>query len=95
MRKQNTAKAPSQLIKVNPTFDQLLSKYVNKKVDRHDRPGKRPCSPDQEKQVKTIGPFQQAKSNKSAQMLSNRHHKHLHSLIHPNINLIIHPNIHP
>jgi hypothetical protein len=34
-----SAKAPSRLIKIGPTFDQLLSKYVNKKVGRHDRPG--------------------------------------------------------
>jgi hypothetical protein len=32
MWKQNEAKAPNLLIKVGPTFDQLLSKYVNKRL---------------------------------------------------------------
>lgn len=45
MWKQNTAKATGWLIKANPPFGQLLSKYVNKKVGRHDRPGKRSHSP--------------------------------------------------
>jgi hypothetical protein len=40
MWKQNVAKAPGRLIKVSPTFDHLMSKYVNKRVGRHDWPNK-------------------------------------------------------
>jgi hypothetical protein len=66
MWKQNAAKTPGRLIKVSPTFDLLMSKYVNKRVSRHDWPKKRPRSPGQEKPAKAIGPFHQAKPNKSA-----------------------------
>jgi hypothetical protein len=37
VRKQNTARASGQLSRVDPTFDQLLAKYM-KKVVPHNRP---------------------------------------------------------
>lgn len=40
-KKQNEAKALGEFTKSGPTFDQLFSKYVNKKVIRHNRPTKR------------------------------------------------------
>jgi hypothetical protein len=43
--KTNTFKAAGRLVKSGPTFDQLLSKYVKKKVVPSDRPAKRPRSP--------------------------------------------------
>jgi hypothetical protein len=42
--KTNTFKASSRLVKSGPIFDQLLSKYMNKKADLSDRPTKRPRS---------------------------------------------------
>lgn len=51
MCKQNKVKAPGRLIKASPTFDQLLSKYVNKKVHPCDRPAKRLHSPTMEGQA--------------------------------------------
>jgi hypothetical protein len=47
--KTNTFKAAGQLVKSNPTFDQLLSKYVKKKADPSDRPPERPRLPTQER----------------------------------------------
>jgi hypothetical protein len=45
------------LVKFGPTFDQLLSKYVKKKVGPSDRPPKRPRSTTQEQQqVRSIAP---------------------------------------
>jgi hypothetical protein len=43
--KTNTFKAAGRLVKSDPTFDQLLSKYVKKKAGPSDRPAKRPRSP--------------------------------------------------
>jgi hypothetical protein len=37
-RKQNTFKTSSQFSKVDPTFDQLLTKYIKKKLVPHDQP---------------------------------------------------------
>jgi hypothetical protein len=55
--KTNTFKAAGWLVKSDPTFDQLLSKYVKKKADHSDRPAKRPRSPIREQyQVRPIGP---------------------------------------
>jgi hypothetical protein len=48
--KTNTFKEASRLVKSGPTFDQLLSKYVKKKVGPSDRPTKQPRSPIQEQQ---------------------------------------------
>jgi hypothetical protein len=54
--KKNTFKAVGRLVKSGPTFNQLLSKYVKKKVGPSDRPPKRPRSPIQEQQqVRPIG----------------------------------------
>jgi hypothetical protein len=36
MWKQNKVKTPGRLIKASPSFDQLLSKYVNKNVHLYD-----------------------------------------------------------
>jgi hypothetical protein len=38
--KQNTSKAFGQLISDDPTFDQLLSKYIDNKVVPHNQPTK-------------------------------------------------------
>jgi hypothetical protein len=55
--KTNTFKAAGRLVKSGPTFSQLLSKYVKKKVSPSDRPAKRPRSPTQERQqIRPIGP---------------------------------------
>jgi hypothetical protein len=37
--------AHGRLVKVGPTFDQLLSKYGSKEAVLHDRPTKKPRSP--------------------------------------------------
>jgi hypothetical protein len=59
--KTNTFKAAGRLVKSGPTFDQLLSKYVKKKVGPSDRPTKRPRSPIREQyQVRPIGPPHQS-----------------------------------
>jgi hypothetical protein len=66
MWKKNSAKAPGRLIKAVPTFDQLLSKYVNKRVGHYDRPAKQPHLPTQTRQAKSIGSSRQTRPNKSA-----------------------------
>jgi hypothetical protein len=38
IRKQNTSKTFVRLSRVNPTFDQMLVKYMKKKVVPHNRP---------------------------------------------------------
>jgi hypothetical protein len=38
---QNTFKTSSQFSRTDPTFDQLLTKYIKKKVVPHDQPIKR------------------------------------------------------
>jgi hypothetical protein len=48
--KTNTFKAAGQLVKSSPTFNQLLSKYVKKKVGPSGRPLKRSRLPTQERQ---------------------------------------------
>jgi hypothetical protein len=59
--KTNTFKAAGQLVKISPTFDQLLSKYVKKKASPSDRPPKRSHLPTQEQQqVRPIGPPHQS-----------------------------------
>jgi hypothetical protein len=59
--KTNTVKAAGRLVKSGPTFDQLLSTYVKKKVGPSDRPPKRSRSPTQERQqVRPIGPPHQS-----------------------------------
>jgi hypothetical protein len=59
--KTNTFKAVGQPVKSDPTFDQLLSKYVKKKAGPSDRPAKRPRSPIREQyQVRPIGPPHQS-----------------------------------
>jgi hypothetical protein len=64
--KTNTFKAAGRLVKSDPTFDQLLSKYVKKKADPSDRPAKRPRSPIREQyQVRPIGPPHQSEKIKS------------------------------
>ena len=40
-RKQNTYNASGRLSRVDSTFDQLLAKYIKKKVITHDQPIKR------------------------------------------------------
>jgi hypothetical protein len=61
MWKTNTFKAAGRLVKTGPTFDQLLSKYVKKKIGPSDRPTKQPRSPVQEQQqVRPIGPPHQS-----------------------------------
>jgi hypothetical protein len=61
MWKTNTFKEDGRLVKSSPTFDQLLSKYVKKKVGPSDRPPKRPRLPTQERQqVRPIGPPHQS-----------------------------------
>jgi hypothetical protein len=63
--KTNTFKAAGRLVKAGPTFDQLLSKYVKKKVGPSDRPVKRPRSPiHEQRQVRPIGPPHQSKEMK-------------------------------
>jgi hypothetical protein len=63
--KTNTFKAASRLVKSGPTFDQLLSKYVKKKVGPSDRPAKRPRSPiHEQRQVRPIGPPHQSEEMK-------------------------------
>jgi hypothetical protein len=64
MWKTNTFKASGRLVKVSPTFDQLLSKYVKKKAGPSDRLAKRPLSPTQERrQVRPIGSSHQSKES--------------------------------
>jgi hypothetical protein len=59
--KTNTFKAADRLVKSGPTFDQLLSKYVKKKVGPSNRPAKRPRSPiHEQRQVRPIGPPHQS-----------------------------------
>jgi hypothetical protein len=63
--KTNTFKAAGWLVKIGPTFDQLLSKYVKKKADPSDRPAKRPLSPiHEQRQVRLIGPPHQSEEMK-------------------------------
>jgi hypothetical protein len=63
--KTNTFKAAGRLVKSGPNFDQLLSKYVKKKVGPSDRPAKRPRSPiHEQRQVRPIGPPHQSKEMK-------------------------------
>jgi hypothetical protein len=64
--KTNTFKASGRLVKAGPTFDQLLSKYVQKAGPK-DRPAKRPRSPAQDGQARSIRFSHQAGPNKSAQ----------------------------
>jgi hypothetical protein len=53
------------LVKTGPTFDQLLYKYVKKKVGPSDRLAKRPHSPIHEQhQVRPIGPPHQSEEMK-------------------------------
>jgi hypothetical protein len=59
-------KAPSWLIKASHTFDQLLAKYVNKKVVPHDQLAKRPHSSTQKKHAKENGSSQEIRLRKSA-----------------------------
>jgi hypothetical protein len=62
---KNTFKAAGRLVKSGPTFDQLLSKYVKKKVVLSDRPAKRPRSPiHEQRQVRPIGPPHQSEEMK-------------------------------
>jgi hypothetical protein len=59
--KTNTSKAAGWLVKTDPTFDQLLSKYVKKKVGPSDRPARRPRSPiHEQRQERPIGPPHQS-----------------------------------
>jgi hypothetical protein len=63
--KTNTFKAAGRLVKSGPTFSQLLSKYVKKKVGPIDRPAKRPRSPiNEQRQVRLIGPPHQSEEMK-------------------------------
>jgi hypothetical protein len=63
--KTNTFKAAGRLVKTGLTFDQLLSKYMKKKVDPRDRPAKRPRSPvHEQRQVRPIGPPHQSEEMK-------------------------------
>jgi hypothetical protein len=63
--KTNTFKAAGRLVKTGPTFDQLLSKYVKKKVGPSVRPTKRPHSPiHEQREVRPIGPPHQSKEMK-------------------------------
>jgi hypothetical protein len=60
--KIDTIKAAGRLVKSDPAFDQLLSKYVKKKAGPSDRPAKRPRSPIREQcKVRPIGPPHQSK----------------------------------
>lgn len=54
--KQNTYKASGHLISTEPTFNWLLSKYVNKKAAPRDWPEKQPHSSVLENQAKETGP---------------------------------------
>jgi hypothetical protein len=59
--KTNMFKATDRLVKSSPTFDQLLSKYVKKKVGPSNRPPKGPRLLTQvRRQVKPIGPPHQS-----------------------------------
>jgi hypothetical protein len=63
--KTNTFKAAGRLVKTDPTFDQLLSKYVKKKAGPSDWPAKRPRSPiHEQRQVRPIGPPHQLEQMK-------------------------------
>jgi hypothetical protein len=54
-------KAARRLVRSGPTFNQLLSKYVKKKVGPCNRPAKRPRSPTQERhQIRPNGPPHQS-----------------------------------
>jgi hypothetical protein len=64
--KMNTLKASGRLVKADPTFDQLLSKYVQK-AGPMDRPAKRPRSPAQDGQARSIRFSHQAGPDKSTQ----------------------------
>jgi hypothetical protein len=67
--KTNTFKAAGRLVKIGPTFDQLLSKYVKKKAGPRDRPAKRPRSPvHEQRQVRPIGPPHQSEEMKGHTM---------------------------
>jgi hypothetical protein len=44
-QRQSTCNAHGRLVKVVPTLDQLLSKYINKKVVLRDWPTKKPQAP--------------------------------------------------
>jgi hypothetical protein len=44
MQGQSTCNAHGRLVKVGPTFDQLLSKYASKKVVLRDQPTNKPPS---------------------------------------------------
>jgi hypothetical protein len=59
--KTNTFKAVGRLVKPDPTFNQLLSKYVKKKAGPSDRPARRPRSPiHEQRQERSIGPPHQS-----------------------------------
>lgn len=60
------AKASGGLVKAGPKFDQLLSKYVNKKASHSDRRAKRPNSPARGRHAKSIGSSHQTRPNKLA-----------------------------
>jgi hypothetical protein len=63
--KTNTFKTAGRLVKIGPTFDQLLSKYVKEKAGSRDRPAKRPHSPvHEQRQVRLIGPPHQSEEMK-------------------------------
>jgi hypothetical protein len=63
--KTNIFKAAGRLVKSSPTFDQLLSKYMKKKVGPSDRPAKRPRSPiHEQRQVRPIGSPHQSEEMK-------------------------------
>jgi hypothetical protein len=64
--RDKTYNAHGRLVKVDPTFDQLLSKYASKKVVLHDRPTKKPRSP-----AKTKRPNKTAR--KATQQASHIH----------------------
>jgi hypothetical protein len=57
MWKTNTFRAAGRLVKPDPTFDQLLSKYVKKKAGPSDRLARQPRSPiHEQRQERPIGP---------------------------------------
>jgi hypothetical protein len=55
MHEKSTHNAHGRMVKADPTFDQLLSKYASKKVVLRDRPTKKPQSPAKRKRPNKTG----------------------------------------
>jgi hypothetical protein len=54
MQGQSTCNAHGRLVKADPTFDQLLSKYASKKVVLCNRPAKKPRTKQPNKTIRKV-----------------------------------------